>query len=166
MNRTGLVGLAAVLAAGCTPAPRGGETPSQEKRAMKIEHVAFMMADPPAAARWYVQHLGMTVVRGMDREPYTHFLADASGDVTLEIYNNPKAKVPDYASMDILIFHLAFVSADVRRDRDRLVRAGATVVADVGPAPVPGQDEVVTLRDPWGVPFQFARRAKPVLRNQ
>jgi len=28
------------------------------------------------------------------------FLADATGQVMLEIYNNPQAKAPDYASMD------------------------------------------------------------------
>ena len=157
--RAGWVGLAA-LAAGCA-----GIRSSQEKPSMKLEHVAFMMQDPPAAAKWYVEHLGMRIVRSLDQPPFTHFLADSSGDVLFETYNNPKARVPDYANQDILVFHLAFVSDDVRRDRDRLVRAGATVAADVPEVPVPGEDEVVTLRDPWGVPIQMARRARPMLRR-
>jgi catechol 2,3-dioxygenase-like lactoylglutathione lyase family enzyme len=132
---------------------------------MKLEHVAFMMQDPPAAARWYAENLGMRIVRSLDPPPFTRFLADASGDVLFEIYNNPRARVPDYANQDILVFHLAFVSDDVRRDRDRLVRAGAMVAVDVPPASVPGEDEVVTLRDPWGVPIQLVRRARPMLRS-
>jgi len=131
---------------------------------MKLEHVAFMMQDPPAAARWYVEHLGMHVARSLDRPPFTHFLADASGAVLFEIYNNSRAQVPDYANQDILLFHLAFVSDNVRRDRDRLVRAGATVAVDLPDVPLPGEDEVVTLRDPWGVPIQLARRVRPMIR--
>ena len=50
---------------------------------MKIEHVALNVADPVAMARWYTEHLKLTVVKGMDTIPYTHFLADDGGTVML-----------------------------------------------------------------------------------
>ena len=49
---------------------------------MKIEHVAYPMPDPVAAAAWYAEHLGFRVVRAMERSPYTHFLLDPDGVVT------------------------------------------------------------------------------------
>jgi glyoxylase I family protein len=157
--------LAALLAAGCAGSPSGPEAPPAGARAMKLEHVAFMLPDPPAAAAWYTEHLGMRVVRRLDRPPFTHFLADASGDVMFEIYNNPASKMPDYAAVDPLAFHLAFVSDDLRRDRDRLVKAGATVAVEVGAVPLPGGDAMEILRDPWGVPLQLVHRAQPMLRH-
>ena len=126
-----------------------------------------MLPDPPAAAAWYAAHLGMRVVRRLDRSPFTHFLADASGDVLFEIYNNPASTMPDYAAVDPLAFHLAFVSEDdVRGDRDRLVKAGATVAVDAGAVPLPGGDEMAIVRDPWGVPLQLVRRVQPMLRSR
>ena len=56
---------------------------------MKIEHVAFNVADPVAVAAWYVEYLDMSVVRKLDIAAQTHFLADSSGQVMIEIYNNP-----------------------------------------------------------------------------
>jgi uncharacterized glyoxalase superfamily protein PhnB len=82
-----------------------------------------------------------------------------------EIYNNPASKMPDYAAVDPLAFHLAFVSDDLRRDRDRLVKAGATVAVEVGAVPLPGGDAMEILRDPWGVPLQLVHRAQPMLRH-
>ncbi len=34
-----------------------------------------------------------------------HFLADGSGRVMLEMYNNPAATVPDYNAMHPLVLH-------------------------------------------------------------
>jgi catechol 2,3-dioxygenase-like lactoylglutathione lyase family enzyme len=122
---------------------------------MKIEHVAWMVREPVRAAQWYVQHLGMKVARSGGAPAFAHFLSDGQGTV-LEIYNNPKVAVPDYAAMDLLVLHLAFEVEDVRTVHDRLVRAGATpngaiTVTDTG-------DEIANLRDPWGFPLQFVKR--------
>jgi hypothetical protein len=130
---------------------------------VKFEHAGFQHPDPVAAAKWYVEHLGLKVVRGSDQPPFAHFLADSSGRVVIEMYSNPTAPMPDYRSQNILVFHLAMESDDVRADRDRLVKAGATVEIDVGPQPAAGQDEVVTLHDPWGVPVQMVKRARPLV---
>ncbi len=129
---------------------------------MKLEHTAFNVADPVAVARWFRDHLGMTIVRQIDVAPFMHFLADDSGNVLLEIYNKPPDAVPAYGELDPLIFHLAFVSTSLESDRDRLLEAGATLVeevhTDVG-------DHLAMMRDPWGHCIQLCHRAKPMLQD-
>jgi len=128
---------------------------------MKLEHVAFNVQDPPAVAAWYVQHLGMTVARS-DGAPYhTHFLADDSGLMLVEIYCNPPDAVPHYAEMNPLVLHLAFVSADPEADKTRLLAAGATLVSDTRPD---AQTHLVMLRDPWGFAIQLCKRGAAMLK--
>ena len=128
---------------------------------MQIEHVAFNVDAPAAMARWYAEHLGFTIVRADDAPPYGHFLADGSGTVMIEIYNNPVAAVPDYAALDPLVLHLALVSADVDADYRRLLAAGATAVEP--PDTTDTGDRIAMLRDPWGLALQLARRAAPMV---
>jgi glyoxylase I family protein len=128
---------------------------------MKIEHLAYMAEDPVAVAAWYVDHLGFSVKRKTEGSPFAHFLADGSGRVMLEVYNNPAATVPDYASMNPLVLHLAFSVDDVAAERQRLIEAGA---APEGEAQIPAQgDHVAMLRDPWGFPVQLVKRAEPMV---
>ncbi len=128
---------------------------------MKIEHVAWQVDDPAAVADWYVQHLGFVVKRAADEPVPVRFIADGSGQVMLEIYNNPKVEVPDYASMDPLLLHLAMVSDDPLGDRARLEEAGATFVEEVGPTET--GDHLVMMRDPWGLAIQLAKRGRPMI---
>lgn len=127
---------------------------------MKIEHTAFNVEEPVLMARWYVEHLGLQIRRRTTDAPYAHFLADDSGTVMIEIYGNRDAPLPDYRSMNPAELHLAFVSADVPADTARLVKAGATVVADVHQL---GDDTFAMLRDPWGLPLQLVKRATPMI---
>lgn len=112
-------------------------------------------------AAWYVEHLGMTVVRKVDGSPFTRFLADDSGSVMVEIYRQPHLRVPDYRDGDPLQLHLAFVSADVQADRERLLSAGATAAGEV--QQTPAGDVLAMLRDPWGFAIQLCQRAAPML---
>lgn len=128
---------------------------------MKIEHFAFNIAEPIAMAEWYCANLGMTVKRKQPKAPHTHFLVDSSGSVMIEIYNNPADQVPDYASMDPLLLHLAFVSADPAADKDRLVEAGAKVVDEIR---LDDGSHLIMLRDPWGLAIQLCKRGKPMLK--
>lgn len=128
---------------------------------MRIEHVALNVSDALSMARWYCEHLGMTVKRKQMESPWAHFLADSAGASMLELYQNPAAPVPDYASTDPLVLHIAFVSGDVHSDAERLVGAGATRVGD--PLEAPNGDVLIMLRDPWGVPVQLVHRANPML---
>ena len=128
---------------------------------MKIEHFALVVQDPPAVAKWYAANMGFSITKAMDEPPYGHFLTDGSGGVMLEIYNNQAVTVPDYASIDPLVLHLAFVSDDVQADYDRLLAAGATE-ADP-PQTIPTGDVVAMLRDPWGLAIQLVKRAVPMV---
>ena len=127
---------------------------------MKIEHIGLQVPEPVAAAEWYVKHLGLRIVRRTGPPTHTHFLADDSGQTLIEIYNNPKAGVPDYPAMDPLILHLAVRAEDVKAARAKLLAAGATAVGDI--TVTDAGDELAMLRDPWGFPIQLARRKTPM----
>jgi catechol 2,3-dioxygenase-like lactoylglutathione lyase family enzyme len=123
---------------------------------MKVEHTAYQVADPVGVAKWYVQHLGMTVKRSQDESPFVHFLADDGDAVMLEFYKNPSVEVPDYRELHPLVFHLAFRTDDVAKTRARLLEAGATSEGEI--TVTPAGDELVMLRDPWGLPLQLLKR--------
>lgn len=128
---------------------------------MKIEHVALQVADPVALARWYRDHLGLTIKRAQTESPFGQFLADDGDAVMLEFYNNPMAAVPDYRASDPLALHLAFWADDVRATRERLLAAGATAEGEV--VETPAGDQLTMLRDPWGIPIQFVKRAAKMI---
>ena len=127
---------------------------------LNAEHFACNVSDPVAMAAWYVEHLGMRVVRSVSSSPYMHFLADAAGRLVIEIYNNPADAVPDYAAMHPLRFHLAFVADDPDAARAALVAAGATPVDEQTLA---DGSRLLMLRDPWGLPLQLCKRATPLM---
>jgi len=129
---------------------------------MKIEHVAINVPDPLALARWYVDHLKLTVVRRSMDAPYAHFLADESGQMMLEIYGNTTAPSLEFPAVAPPALHFAFVSSDVAADVKRLTAAGATLLS--GPEMI-GGDELAMLRDPWGVCIQFVKRAQRMLKG-
>lgn len=128
--------------------------------ALNIEHVACNVSDPVAMAAWYVEHLGMRIVRQMSAPPHIHFIADANGRTVIEIYSNPADPVPDYAAMHPLRFHLAFAAADIDADKRALVAAGATVVDEQTTG---DGSRLIMLRDPWGLALQLCRRTTPLL---
>jgi predicted enzyme related to lactoylglutathione lyase len=128
---------------------------------MKIEHFAYQVKDATAVAEWYGEHVGFTVKRGQELPFPVYFLADEAGDVMIEIYSNPAIKTPDYASMDPLILHMAFVCNAVPETIQRLESAGATLLS--GPDTTPAGDRLAMLRDPWGLAIQLCQRAEPML---
>jgi uncharacterized glyoxalase superfamily protein PhnB len=81
----------------------------------------------------------------------------------LEIYNNPAAQVPDYAALDPLVIHVAMdVGAEaIEAARDRLLAAGASLYGDL--VVTPAGDQLVMLRDPWGMALQLAKRKKAMI---
>ena len=128
---------------------------------MKIEHVAFNVADPVAMGQWYVEHLGFHVKRRITEPPYTQFLADDSGTVMIEIYGNPDAPVPPYRNMNPFELHLAMVSNDVEADIRRLTAAGATQVGET--QSTSAGDQLAMLQDPWGLTVQLVSRSSPMV---
>ena len=128
---------------------------------MRIEHVAMIVKDPVAVAKWYAEHLGMRIVRAGGAPTHTHFLADEGDYVMVELYCNPSVPVPDYRSMDPLVLHLAFATDDVNRQHQKLLAAGATPAGDI--SITPAGDELAMLRDPWGFAIQLAKRQQPMI---
>lgn len=127
---------------------------------LSLEHIACNVADPAAMAAWYVEHLGMRVLRHSPEPPHIHFLADAAGRAVIEIYRNPVDAIPDYAAMHPLRFHIAFAAVDPDAARAALVGAGATLVDD---RTTPDGSRLLMLRDPWGIPLQLCKRPTPLL---
>ena len=123
---------------------------------MKIEHLALQVPDPVALARWYHDHLRLSIKRSQTEPPFGQFLADDGDAVMLEFYNNPRATVPDYRAIDPLVLHIAFWADDVASIRTRLIAAGATPEGEV--VETPAGDHLAMLRDPWGIPIQFVKR--------
>ena len=130
---------------------------------MRLEHVAINVENPTAMAKWYCENLGMKIVRKGPAPVNVHFICDTQENMMLEIYLNPPDAVPDYASMIPLVFHIAFMVDDVIETCRKLVAAGAQIVEDV--STTPQGDEFAILRDPWGVPIQFVKRAEPMLSS-
>jgi len=128
---------------------------------IKIEHVALQVPNPVALADWYVAHLGLRVVRSFGAPANARFLADGAGQTVLEVYNNPKATMPDYRKLDSLHLHIAFAVVDVSATRQRLLTAGATAEGEVSVTDT--GDTLAMVRDPWGVPVQLVKRAKPLV---
>lgn len=129
---------------------------------MKIEHIAFNAADAVSVAAWYVEHLGLKIVRHTPVSTQTHFLADDAGATVLEIYTNPAGGIPDYAAMHPLQLHLAFISESPAADSERLIAADASWVDEI----IPGDgSHLIMLRDPWGLALQLCKRAIPLMRR-
>ncbi|SHF98979.1 Catechol 2,3-dioxygenase [Fodinibius roseus] len=130
---------------------------------MKIEHFAMNVNEPLAMADWYVAYLGLEVVKQETEPPYMTFLADDSGRVMIEIYQNPADQVPDYHNRDPLIMHLALVSEEPAADKKRLIEAGAEEISD---EILEDGSHLVMLRDPWGLAIQLCKRSNPMLREK
>ncbi len=127
---------------------------------MRIEHIGYQVPDPVAAAEWYVKHLGFRLARSGGPPANARFLFDSAGATMIEIYNNPAVGVPDYPKMDPLILHIAITVEDVRGVMKKLLAAGATPAGDLTTTDL--GDEFVIVRDPWGLPLQLMKRAKPI----
>ncbi len=145
------------------PSTPAGRDAMQGNR-VRLEHVALNVADPIKMAKWYVDNLGMKVLREGPPPANGRFLADSAGNMMLELYHNPPDAVPNYAAMDPLLLHVAFMVDDVDAIRSKLIAAGATAVDQV--TVTPAGDKLAMLRDPWGFAIQFVHRAEPMLAHR
>ena len=125
---------------------------------MLLEHVAINVSSPVEMADWYVNHCKMRIVLQIDEPPFTRFLADQEGKTSIEIYKNETAPIPDYHNQNHLVYHHAFSVEHLEETRDKLIGSGATFVEEVE---IANGTRLVMLRDPWGIPLQLVKRAKP-----
>ena len=123
----------------------------------RFEHIAINVEDPVAMADWYCKNLGMKVKFEGDSPGNIRFISDSYGKMMFELYSNADAAKFDFDSMDMATLHIAFMVDNVQETCDRLIEAGAKM--DKKPAINDSGDEIATLRDPWGLPIQFVKRA-------
>ncbi len=136
---------------------------TQNADRIRLEHVAINVENPVEMAKWYCENLGMKIVRQGPPPVNMRFISDAGGNMMLELYHNPPDAVPNYASMDPLMLHIAFMVDDVKGTCRKLLAAGATIASEI--AVTDSGDELAMLRDPWGVSIQFLKRANPMLSH-
>ena len=119
---------------------------------MRIEHLALNVADPAGMARWYGEHLGMTIAR--HRRGGVAFFLSTRPATRCWRCTNPPDRCPTTAPGSS--FHLAFCSDDVEADYARLLAAGATVERRTAPATATVWRWCATpgASDPVGVPRQ------------
>lgn len=123
-----------------------------------LEHIAWQVMDPAAAANWYVSHLGFRLRHRAGGVADAHFIQDEASGICLEFYRSPDLPVPDFPGMHPLANHLAITVSEPAETLSRLLAAGASLVADF---PVSaGGDRLAMLRDPWGLPLQLVARQK------
>ena len=130
-------------------------------RSPRFEHIGLNVSKPVEMAEWYTKNLDMRVTREGPPPVNARFLADHDGHAMFEFYTNPPDAVPNYASMDPLLLHLAFMVDNVDALCARLIAAGATPSGET--FTTPSGDRITILRDPWGLALQFIERADLML---
>lgn len=133
----------------------------QENNSPRPEHIGLNVPNPTVMVAWYVTHLNMTVVRHFPTPANTHFVMTGGNRLLLEFYRNGRAPILDFASLGPLSFHLAFMTTDMPTHIEELTAAGAVVTDDV--TTTPDGDQILMMRDPWGLAIQFVQRADPML---
>jgi catechol 2,3-dioxygenase-like lactoylglutathione lyase family enzyme len=126
------------------------------------EHIALNVPDPLAAVNWYADNLGMRVMRKGGAPTYTTFIADSGGNIMLEFFHNADYPLLESTKINHMSLHLAFMVDNVAAFKMKMLEAAATMVEDI--TMTPAGDQVLMLRDPWGLPIQFVRRVEPMLK--
>lgn len=127
---------------------------------MTFEHFALNVKEPVKMAEWYVENCGMKIIKSAGGPKYTRFLADEAGNSVIELYSNDTVKYPDHKNAHPLEFHFALKVDDAEAAKNKLISAGAILEEDLKPG---DGSHLVMLRDPFGVPLQLCRRAKPLV---
>jgi uncharacterized glyoxalase superfamily protein PhnB len=102
----------------------------------------------------------MTIVKGSDKPPFAHFIADKTGRLAIEIYKNDSAKIINFKSKHPLEFHFAFMVKNAEEIKNNLIKAGATLEEELN---LDDGSHLVMLRDPFGVPLQLCQRGVPMM---
>ena len=121
-------------------------------------HIGLNVQNKEEIETWYVKNLDAKIVRSVPGA--MSFLADPSGRVILELYENPSAPTLDYGNTHFLTLHIAFLADDPKTKGDELVKAGAVIV-DPWRETEAG-DQLVMLKDPFGISIQLVKRRNPM----
>jgi len=137
-------------------------SPMLKSGGLRFEHLALNVADPQSVANWYVENLGMKVVRRGGPPSFMNFVADDGKHMMIELSTSAAAPILDLSKFNNASLHFAFVVDDVRSLRTGLIETGATLAEEI--RETNAGDQVLTLRDPWGFPIQFIKRGEALLK--
>ena len=137
-------------------------SPMLKSGGIRFEHLALNVADPQTIANWYVENLGMRVLRQGGSPSFTTFVADDGKNMMFEFFKNTAAAMLDFAKFSTVSIHCAFVVDDTRGLRTGLIEAGASLAEEI--RETNAGDQVLVLRDPWGFPIQFVKRGEALLK--
>lgn len=128
---------------------------------MHLDHLALNVSEPQSVANWYVESVGMKVLR-RGKSPSNFFsVTDSGRDAAVEFYLDHDHQILDLAEISHMSLHLAFMGDDIDCMKRKLIAGGATMVEDI--SKTPSGDLVLMLRDPWGLPIQLVQRVQPML---
>ena len=122
---------------------------------MIFEHFAINVPDPLAIANWYVNNVGLTIVRQQTQAPFITFLADKTGRVIMELYYRPEQTIMNFRGQHSLTFHFAMETSNAETEKNRLLQMGATFFEE---QQLNDGSHLVILRDPWGICLQICQR--------
>ncbi len=122
-----------------------------------FEHTAYNVHEPDKAAAWYAAHLDMDIVRAQPTGIMAHFIADKQRRFCWEFYTNPLGPIADQRAINPYTQHVAFAVDDMAAEQARLLAAGCNPDGDV--THTPAGDQLLFLRDPWGLTIQLVKRA-------
>jgi glyoxylase I family protein len=129
---------------------------------MRPEHFQLNLTDSRAKADWYVENLGLKIVRKGGAPSFGFFISDANDNMMLELTQDASYPVLEFDKINYNSFHVAFVVDDVKAMRDKLISVGAKLAEEI--KNTPAGDQVVMIRDPWGQAIQFVKRVNPMLK--
>jgi len=127
----------------------------------RFEHIAFNVSDPIAIGNWYADNLGMKIMRSGPPPISATFLADSSMHMMIELFHNSEYPLFESSKTHHMSIHLAFVTPDIGKTQLNLLKAGASIADSL--RKTASGDQVLVLRDPWGLAIQFVQRVKPML---
>ncbi len=136
--------------------------PMLKPTGLRFEHLALNVPDPQSMTNWYFENMGMKVIRKGTPPTYTNFIADAGGNMMMELFHNSAFPMLDLSKVPHLALHFAFILDDVRSIRTNLIGAGATLAEEF--RETNAGDQVLVLRDPWGLAIQFIKRGEQMLK--
>ncbi len=134
------------------------------KNVVQFEHIALNVADPLKTAEWYRDNLGFIIVRQGGEPNYTTFVSDPNGKMMFEFFKNADYPFQNFNDWHFMSIHVAFNCSDIAAIKKKLFAAGAVLAEEL--KKTDSGDQVMMLRDPWGLPIQFVQRVNTMLNHE
>ena len=119
-----------------------------------FEHLRINVADKEAAAKWYVENVGLEVIPSDNTDVV--YVADKDHNFMLEFSSVPGLR-NTYSDVDLNAYHLAFEGhATIEAVAEKMLKNGATQLGEIYRNKV--GDYVLNLQDPNGFAAQLIHR--------